>query len=69
MVSLVVGLLVAGGEKKLGPWQATKALVRDEGLSVLMRGWVPNYMRLGPQTLVTFLVAEKLRSLVGLHAL
>jgi solute carrier family 25 uncoupling protein 8/9 len=42
---------------------------RQHGLSGFMRGWTANYARLGPQTVVTFLCAEKLRHLMGLKSL
>jgi solute carrier family 25 (mitochondrial uncoupling protein), member 8/9 len=45
------------------------ALVKDEGCTALLKGWVANYARLGPQTLITFLVAEQLRKRFGLNAL
>ena len=38
-------------------------------LSLSAQGWSANYLRLGPQTLITFLVAEQLRSFMGLGAL
>lgn len=39
--------------------------VRNEGAMALFKGWVPNWMRLGPHSLVTFLVLEQLRRLAG----
>lgn len=34
-----------------------------------MRGWSANYVRLGPQTVITLLTAEQLRKLTGLGQL
>ena len=31
-----------------------------------LRGWLPNYFRLGPQTCITFVVYERLRLWAGL---
>jgi solute carrier family 25 (mitochondrial uncoupling protein), member 8/9 len=45
------------------------ALMKDEGPKFLLKGWVANYVRLGPLTLITFLANEQLRKLSGLDAL
>lgn len=39
--------------------------VRNEGFMTLYAGWVPNWSRLGPHSLITFLVLEQLRRLAG----
>lgn len=36
-------------------------ILKDEGLRGLYKGWLPAYMRLGPQTLLTFVFLEQLR--------
>lgn len=36
-------------------------VVRREGVRGLYKGWLPAYMRLGPQTLLTFVFLEQLR--------
>jgi hypothetical protein len=46
-----------------------KDLVKQEGPMGMFKGWVPNYTRLGPQTLIIFMVYEQLRKLVGWNAL
>ncbi|KAJ9457456.1 Mitochondrial substrate carrier family protein ucpB [Diplonema papillatum] len=43
--------------------------VRSEGIMSLYAGWVPGWMRLGPHTIVTFLVFEQLRKVVGMRAI
>ncbi len=35
--------------------------VKKEGILFAFRGWLPAFIRLGPQTIVTFLVLEQLR--------
>ncbi|KAI5956999.1 DIC1 [Candida jiufengensis] len=35
--------------------------VKHEGIGFLFRGWLPSFIRLGPHTIVTFLVLEQLR--------
>uniref|UniRef100_M4BM04 Uncharacterized protein n=1 Tax=Hyaloperonospora arabidopsidis (strain Emoy2) TaxID=559515 RepID=M4BM04_HYAAE len=36
-------------------------VVKHEGVRGLYKGWLPAYMRLGPQTLLTFVFLEQLR--------
>jgi solute carrier family 25 uncoupling protein 8/9 len=45
------------------------SIVREDGPLGLLKGWVVQYIRLGPQTMVIFMVMEQLRSLSGLEAL
>ena len=37
--------------------------------SGLMRGWSANYVRLGPQTVITFIALEKFRAVAGMTSL
>lgn len=39
------------------------------GMKGFLRGWSASYMRLGPQTLVMFMAAEKMRQLTGMDSL
>jgi len=41
-------------------------LVRTEGMAGFFRGWLPNYSRLGPHTMITLVTFEKLRSWFGM---
>ncbi|CAO3594544.1 unnamed protein product [Absidia cylindrospora] len=43
------------------PIQIMIQMVKMEGFGSLFRGWMPAYIRLGPHTVVTFLVLEKLK--------
>ena len=49
------------------------SLLRDsllkEGFSVLFKGWLPAYMRLGPHALICFPLFEQLRNIAGLKYL
>lgn len=36
---------------------------KNEGPSFMFRGWVPSFVRLGPNTIITFLVVEQLKHL------
>lgn len=38
--------------------------LRKEGIGFLFRGWTPAWMRLGPNTIIVFVLLEKLRLLV-----
>jgi len=49
--------------------EMTHKIVDKEGFRGLLRGWSAAYVRLGPQTVVMFLVMEKLRQFSGLSAL
>ncbi|GEQ66899.1 hypothetical protein JCM33374_g562 [Metschnikowia sp. JCM 33374] len=39
-----------------------KTAVKTEGPGFMFRGWLPSFIRLGPHTIVTFLVLEQLRN-------
>lgn len=41
--------------------------IKSEGLFGLYKGFIPNWMRIGPHTIVTFIVYEQLRRLGGLR--
>ena len=45
------------------------AILRNEGASGFLKGWSASYLRLGPQTAITFLVYEQARKVVGLECL
>lgn len=36
-----------------------KDAIRNEGLRFMFRGWTPSFVRLCPQTIVTFVVLEQ----------
>ncbi|KAL9285531.1 putative mitochondrial carrier domain protein [Arabidopsis thaliana] len=44
-------------------------VVRKEGPLALYKGGCAIFARLGPQTMITFILCEKLRSLAGLHTM
>ena len=39
---------------------------REGGIRSFFRGWAPAYWRLGPHTVVSFVLIEKLRTLLGI---
>lgn len=59
----------AGGKKFSGPLQCAQDILQKEGARGLLKGWTANYIRLGPQTTVIFVVMEKLRQWHGLESL
>ena len=61
--------IIAGGNHYTGPLQCAKDIVTREGPRGLLRGWTAQYVRLGPQTTVIFVVMEELRRLANLGAL
>ncbi|KAI3635960.1 hypothetical protein MIR68_006025 [Amoeboaphelidium protococcarum] len=38
-------------------------IIRHEGVLTLFKGWVPSYVRLGPQTILTFIFLEQMKEL------
>ena len=52
-----------------GAAEAARDVLRREGPRGFMRGWTANYLRLGPQTVITFVALEQLRKLAGMDAL
>lgn len=69
VVVCCVALPAAGGSKYRNPWRCATAIYEAHGLAGFWRGWLANYARLGPQTVMTFLVVEQLRGLVGMEPL
>lgn len=42
-------------------------IIKHEGVFGLYKGFIPNWMRIGPHTVVTFFVFEQLRKFVGMR--
>lgn len=40
--------------------------LRSEGPLGLYKGFIPNWMRIGPHTIITFFIFEELRHLIGM---
>ncbi len=47
--------------------QCLRNAIKEGGILAPYRGFIPNWMRIGPHTVVTFLVYERLRLLAGLN--
>ena len=59
----------AGRQKYRSVVNCAVVVVKEDGPFGLFKGWSAQYMRLGPQTTVIFVVMEELRKLSGLEAL
>ncbi|KAL6080591.1 Mitochondrial carrier [Balamuthia mandrillaris] len=57
----------AGSNLYSSSWDCVMKTIKAEGLMGLYKGFIPNWMRIGPHTIVTFLVYEQLRRLCGLR--
>lgn len=68
-VDVVKTNMFVGGNKYAGPLHCATEIIKREGARGLLKGWTANYIRLGPQTTVIFVVMEKMRKLYGLDAL
>ena len=58
-----------GARARSGAMAAARRVVATHGWTGLMRGWSANYVRLGPQTVITFVALEKFRALAGMQSL
>lgn len=54
-------------EQKIGGSVAHfKNVLRNEGPSAFMKGWLASYFRLGPHTIISFVMIEKIRQMMGM---
>lgn len=60
-VDVVKTRIMNSAHKHEGTVTILKEAVKKEGVLFMFRGWVPSFIRLGPQTIVTFLVLEQLK--------
>ncbi|EQC35637.1 hypothetical protein SDRG_06921 [Saprolegnia diclina VS20] len=52
-----------------GTLDAFRKITAGEGIRGLYKGWFPNWMRLGPHTMITLVIFEELRTAAGLPPL
>ncbi|KAI8928184.1 mitochondrial carrier domain-containing protein [Entophlyctis helioformis] len=55
------------GLKYSSTFDCFRKTVQGEGFMALYKGWFPQWMRIGPHTIVTFMILEQLRKLAGLN--
>ncbi|KAI8069689.1 mitochondrial carrier domain-containing protein [Gongronella butleri] len=60
-------IMNAHGHDGKRPIQIMMHMIRTEGVGSLFRGWLPAFIRLGPHTIVTFLVLEELKTRYFVH--
>jgi solute carrier family 25 (mitochondrial carrier), member 14/30 len=48
---------------------ALVATLKVEGPAALFKGWTPNYLRIGPHTIISFMVFERLRAWAGMKGI
>ncbi|KAI8980428.1 mitochondrial carrier domain-containing protein [Pilobolus umbonatus] len=52
----------SSGDHKMSATMIMKQMYRAEGINSFFKGWTPAFVRLGPQTILTFVVLEQLKS-------
>lgn len=62
-VDVVKTRIMNSGHQHNGTVSILINTVKKEGILFAFRGWVPSFIRLGPQTIITFLVLEQLKTL------
>ena len=61
--------MYVSGSRYAGPLDCLRSILHTEGPHGLFKGWSANYLRLGPQTTITFVAVEQLRHLTGLGSI
>jgi hypothetical protein len=51
--------------RQSGPLFHCKQILKHEGLQGFMKGWTASYCRIGPHSIVSLLLVEKVRKLIG----
>ncbi|GAB5593883.1 hypothetical protein Unana1_08783 [Umbelopsis nana] len=54
-------IMSASSAQGTGAMAAMKDMMRNEGVLSFFKGWTPAFIRLGPHTIVTFMVLEQLK--------
>ncbi|KAK9453001.1 mitochondrial carrier domain-containing protein [Dipodascopsis uninucleata] len=62
-VDVVKTRIMNAKDKHVPALNILKEAVRNEGILFAFRGWLPSFIRLGPHTIVTFIVLEELKKL------
>lgn len=60
-VDVVKTRVMDASHKTESAFQILRNAVKAEGVGFAFRGWLPSFVRLGPHTIVTFLVLEQLK--------
>eukprot|EP00873_Tetraselmis_striata_P015925 jgi/Tetstr1/436189/TSEL_025034.t1 len=65
-IDLVKSKIYIGGKASGGVRNVVREVMLKEGPAAFFKGWTAQYLRLGPQTMITFLLMERLRLVMGL---
>jgi len=66
-IDIVKSNIYRDGKASGGVVQVVRRLLHTEGPAAFFKGWTAQYLRLGPQTVITFMIMERLRLLMGLE--
>ncbi|KAI9491150.1 mitochondrial carrier domain-containing protein [Zychaea mexicana] len=55
-------MAASGKERKISSLQVMGQMYKMEGMRAFFKGWTPAFIRLGPQTIITFVVLEQLKT-------
>lgn len=50
------------GDHRMSATQIMKQMLKAEGIPAFFKGWTPAFIRLGPQTIITFVVLEQFKT-------
>ncbi|KAJ3215705.1 Mitochondrial dicarboxylate transporter [Dinochytrium kinnereticum] len=59
-------IMAAEGKPYSGVTDAFVKILRSEGPSAFLKGWIPSFTRLGPHTIITFIAYEQLKTWYGM---
>ncbi|KAI8609070.1 hypothetical protein BC830DRAFT_1071315 [Chytriomyces sp. MP71] len=54
-------IMAQKGVEYAGTWDCAKQIARKEGFLAFFRGWTPAFARLGPHTILTFMIMEQVK--------
>jgi len=65
-IDLVKSRIYRDGKASGGVWKVAREVMAKDGAAGFFKGWTAQYLRLGPQTMITFLLLEQFRVMMGL---
>lgn len=69
LLAMPSGVKTGAASSSSGMWATAVAIASQEGPRAFMKGWFANWARMGPQTTITFMMAEALRNAAGMQKL
>ena len=55
--------------KYSSPIHCATLTLKEEGIKGFFKGWMPAYWRIGPHTVITFILMERIRTYFGLNTM